>query len=322
MRSIPDWRNRLSLPVIAAPMFLVSGVELVVAQCRAGIVGSFPALNARPAEALDDWIRRIKAGLDENSAPFAVNLIVNDSNARLKQDLATCVRHEVPLVITSLMPPGEVVEAVHGYGGLVFHDVTTLRHAKKAAGQGVDGLILVCAGAGGHAGRLSPFAFVQEVRRFFDGRIVLAGAITSGEHVLATEALGADFAYMGSRFIATKESLASAGYKRMIVESAAADITYTDVVSGIHGNYLRPSLAAAGIETAAVEAAGVVPATSGARYLASEARPRAWRDIWGAGQGVGGIDDIPAVAECVARLRGEYDAARARIVTASGSVKV
>ena len=310
-----DWRERLTLPVIAAPMFLVSGVELVLAQCRAGIVGSFPALNAKPADALDDWIARIKAGLDDNAAPFAVNLILNRGNERLASDLDACVRHEAPLVITSLMPPGEVVGAVHGYGGLVFHDVTTIRHARKAVGEGVDGLILVCAGAGGHAGQLSPFALLQETRRFFDGPIALAGAITSGQAVLAAEVLGADFAYVGTRFIVTRESLASPAYKRMIGGCTAADIVYTDAVSGIPGNDLWPSLAAVDLdpETAAS------PVGQQPRYVASEARPKAWRDIWGAGQGVGGIDDVPTVADCVRRMRQEYDAARERHVRPAGA---
>lgn len=306
--------ERLRLPVIASPMFLVSGVELVLAQCRAGIVGSFPALNARPAPVLDEWLVRIKDGLDADGhperPPFAVNLIVHGSNARLSQDLATCVRHEVPILITSLRPPGEVVAAAHSYGGLVFHDVTTLRHARKAAEQGVDGLILVCAGAGGHAGRLSPFALLAEVRQFFEGPIALAGAITSGQGILAAQALGADFAYIGTRFIATEEASASDAYKQMIVASAAADIVYTDAVSGIHGNYLAPSLQAAGIDPSH-------PAEQGSPngYAAPERRSKAWRDIWGAGQGVGSIADIPSVAQCVARLEREYCEAHARLRT-------
>jgi nitronate monooxygenase len=305
-------REQLRLPVIASPMFLVSGVELVLAQCNAGIVGSFPALNACPADALDEWLVRIKDGLAAagNPAPFAVNLIVHGSNERLSRDLEMCVRHEVPILITSLRPPGEVVAAVHSYGGLVFHDVTTLRHARKAAEQGVDGLILVCAGAGGHAGRLSPFALMAEVRRFFSGPIALAGAITSGDAILAAEVLGADFAYIGTRFIATQEANASTAYKQMIVESGAADIVYTDAVSGIHGNYLAPSLQAAGIDPSAL------PERSGeGAYVASERRSKAWRDVWGAGQGVGGIEDVPSVAQCVARLEREYCEAHARLRT-------
>jgi nitronate monooxygenase len=307
-------REQLRLPVIASPMFLVSGVELVLAQCKAGIVGSFPALNARPAGALDEWLVRIKDGLDAakhlDPAPFAVNLIVHGTNERLSCDLETCVRHEVPILITSLRPPGEVVAAVHSYGGLVFHDVTTLRHAQKAAEQGVDGLILVCAGAGGHAGRLNPFALLAEVRRVFSGPIALAGAITSGHGILAAQALGADFAYIGTRFIATQEANAAAAYKQMIVDCAAADIVYTDAVSGIHGNYLAPSLQAAGIDPSK-------PSERSGQgvYAAPERRSKAWRDIWGAGQGVGGIEDIPSVAQCVARLEREYCEAHARLRT-------
>ena len=305
-------REQLRLPVIASPMFLVSGVELVLAQCKAGIVGSFPALNARPADALDEWLVRIKEGLAAagRPAPFAVNLIVHGSNDRLSRDLATCVRHEVPILITSLRPPGEVVAAVHSYGGLVFHDVTTLRHAQKAAEQGVDGLILVCAGAGGHAGRLSPFALLAEVRRFFSGPIALAGAITSGNAILAAEVLGADFAYIGTRFIATQEANASAAYKQMIVECGATDIVYTDAISGIHGNYLAPSLQAAGVDLSTL-----AELNGHGAYVASERRSKAWRDIWGAGQGVGGIDDVPSVAQCVARLEREYCEAHARLRT-------
>lgn len=304
------WPNRLRLPVIAAPMFLVSGVDLVVAQCKAGVVGSFPALNARTAEALDDWLTRIKARLGgaPDAAPFAVNLIVHGSNERLSSDLEICVRHEVPIVITSLQPPGEVVAAVHSYGGLVFHDVTTVRHARKALEQGADGLILVAAGAGGHAGRISPFALLAEVRRLFAGPVALAGAITSGDAVLAAQVLGADFAYLGTRFIATQESGAPAAYKQMILECSAADVVYTDVVSGIHGNYLRPSLAAAGIDPDNPRSQDTLGS-----YASHDHRPKAWLDIWSAGHGVGGIDETESVGRCVERLRREYDDARARL---------
>ncbi len=303
------WRNRLRLPVIAAPMFLVSGVDLVLAQCKAGIVGSFPALNARPVEVLDEWLIRIKAGLSEapDAAPFAVNLIVHGSNERLSRDLDTCVRHEVPIIITSLRPPDDVVAAVHSYGGLVFHDVTTVRHANKALEQGVDGLILVANGAGGHAGRISPFALVAEIRRVFAGPLALAGAITSGRAILAAQVLGADFAYMGTRFIVTQEANAAAAYKQMIIACNADDVVYTDAVSGIHGNYLKPSLLAAGIDPDHPPK----PDAPGS-YASHEHRPKAWRDIWSAGQGVGGIDDMESVAQCVARLQQEYDDAHAR----------
>jgi nitronate monooxygenase len=303
------WRSRLRLPVIAAPMFLVSSVDLVVAQCKAGIVGSFPALNARPAEALDGWLTRIKAGLIDapDAAPFAANLIVHGSNERLSCDLETCVRHEVPIVINSLRPLGEVVAAVHSYGGLVFHDVTTVRHANKALEQGADRLVLVAAGAGGHAGRINPFALLAEVRRVFAGPVALAGAIASGHAILAAQVLGAGFAYVGTRFIATRESNASAAYKQMIVECGANDIVYTDALSGIHGNYLRPSLSAAGIDPDNPSRPG---APGG--YASHDHRPKAWRDIWSAGHGVGGIDEIESIAQCVERLQREYDGARAR----------
>jgi nitronate monooxygenase len=300
------WRDRLRLPVIAAPMFLVSGVELVLAQCKAGVVGSFPALNARPAEALDEWLLRIRQGLKaaHGDAPFAVNLIVHGSNQRLSHDLATCVRHRVPILITSLRPPGDVVAAAHSYGGLVFHDVTTVQHARKAVEQGVDGLILVCAGAGGHAGRLSPFALVAEVRRFFSGPIALAGAITSGRGILAAQILGADFAYIGTRFIATQEANAPAAYKQMIIDCSANNIIYTDAVSGIHGNYLGPSL-----QAAAMDPSKPPQRADAGVYTSPDRRPKAWRDIWGAGQGVGNIEDAPTVEQCVMRLKQEYDAA-------------
>lgn len=296
--SIP-WRDRLRLPVIAAPMFVVSGIDLVLAQCKAGIVGSFPALNARPSGQLDEWLRRIAAQLGD--APYGVNLIVHKSNARLGEDLAICVRHRVPLVITSLSPPGDVVAAVHAYGGLVFHDVVSLRHARKAIASGVDGLILVAAGAGGHAGRLSPFALLGEVRRVFAGPVVLAGAIATGDAVLAARALGADFAYVGTRFIATREANAPAAYKQMVLDCKAEDIVYTDVPSGIHGNYMAPSLSAAGLDLDKLQRSD-----PSAGYTPKDQRAKAWRDIWSAGQGVGSIEDVPSVADCVARLEREY----------------
>jgi len=320
VKKVIPWMSRLRLPVIASPMFLVSGVELVLAECRAGIIGSFPALNARPIEVFDEWLCRIEEGLAEsaahNPAPYAVNLIVHRSNERLSADIETCAKHKVPLIITSLMPPAAVVQAAHSYGGLVFHDITTVRHAEKAAEQGVDGLIVVCAGAGGHAGKLSPFALLQEVRKVFKGHIVLAGSITSGESVLAAQALGADFAYMGTRFIATQESNAAEAYKQMIVDSAAKDIIYTDAISGIHGNYLAPSLVRAGLDPENL------PKRDASSYQSAQRwnRPKAWKDIWGAGQGVGGIDGIPTVADCVARLEREYNDARARLLGVSGRV--
>lgn len=308
-------RQRLVLPVIAAPMFIVSGPELVMAECRAGIVGSFPALNARAPDTLEDWLTRIEDGLAETRAveperrigPFAVNLIVHGSNDRLMGDLDTCVRHQVPIIITSLRPPDDVVGPVHSYGGVVFHDVTTIRHAKRALEAGADGLILVCAGAGGHAGTLSPFALLGEVRRFFDGPIILAGAITTGSAILAAQAMGADFAYMGTRFIATQEANAAPGYKTMITQSAAADILYTPFFSGVPGNYLKPSIAAAGLDPDNLAPRDKDTANFGT------SRKKTWRDIWGAGQGVGTIADIPSVADLVARLSSEYDAARRKV---------
>ncbi|MBV9522436.1 MAG: nitronate monooxygenase, partial [Alphaproteobacteria bacterium] len=255
--------GRLSLPVIGAPMFIVSVPELVIAQCTAGIVGSFPALNARPQEMLGEWIMRIKDALaafeaegGRKAAPFAVNQIVHGSNERLEHDLDLCIRHEVPIIITSLRPPGEVVKAVHGYGGIVLHDVISIRHAEKALEQGVDGLILVCAGAGGHAGTLSPFALVSEVRRFYRGTVILSGAIANGAAILAAQAIGADLAYVGTRFIATREANAKDAYKQMLVSGSARDIVYTDAISGVHGNYLRPSLVAAGLDPDNLPAGG------------------------------------------------------------------
>jgi nitronate monooxygenase len=306
-------QGRLTLPVIGAPMFIVSVPDLVIAQCKSGIVGGFPALNARPKELLEDWIVEIKAALAEfeatsgrKVAPFAVNQIVHGSNDRLEHDVDVCVRQRVPIVITSLRPPAEVVRAVHGYGGIVLHDVISIRHAEKALEQGVDGLILVSAGAGGHAGTLSPFALVSEVRRFYQGTVILSGAIASGRAILAVQAIGADLAYIGTRFIATREANASDDYKRMLVENAAKDIVYTDAISGVHGNYLRPSLVAAGLDPDNLP----VGDKERMNFAAGRRnRPAAWKDIWGAGQGLGSIADVPAVGELVDRLRGEYRAA-------------
>jgi nitronate monooxygenase len=304
-------------------MFIVSNPDLVVAQCASGIVGSFPALNARAPDTLDGWLAGIRQRLaqaraDDASrliAPFAVNLIVHASNDRLGADLETCVAHEAPIIITSLRAPGEVVERVHSYGGAVFHDVTTIRHAEKALEGGVDGLILVCAGAGGHAGTLSPFALLGEVRRFYDGPVVLAGAISNGSAILAAQAMGADLAYMGTRFIATREANAAPGYKAMITEASAADILYTPFFTGIPGNYLKPSIAAAGLDPAALPEAGKASADFGS------GRTKAWRDIWGAGQGVGLIDDVPATADLVARLKAEYAEARERLEAATAGFR-
>ena len=317
--ALPDTLTRtLRIPLIGAPMFIVSVPDLVVAQCTAGIVGSFPALNARPQGRLEEWIvdikRRIAAFSDANPdapvAPFAVNQIVHGSNTRLMDDMETCVRHEVPIVITSLRPPGDVVAAVHSYGGLVFHDVISLRHAHKAMEQGVDGIIAVCAGAGGHAGPLSPFALVKEIRREFDGVVILSGAMSSGGDILAAQAMGADLAYIGTRFIATQEANAPDDYKQMIVSSKSADIVYTPVFTGVHGSYLRGS-----IENAGLDPDNLPDVDKSAMDFASSAgsNAKAWRDIWGAGQGVGSIDDILPTRDLVLRIESEYEAARARV---------
>lgn len=312
-------RNRLRLPLVGAPMFIVSGPELVIAQCKAGIVGSFPALNARPEERLEEWLVQIRQEIADHdaqhpgmpSAPFAVNQIVHASNARLQHDLDVCVRHEVPIIITSLRPPGEVVEAVHSYGGVVFHDVISIRHARKAIQQGVDGIIAVCAGAGGHAGTLSPFALVKEIRSEFDGTILLSGSMSNGGDILAAQAMGADLAYFGTRFIATDEANAPVDYKEMIVESSAADIVYTPYFSGVTGNYLRASIERAGINPDELEAMEAKQMDFASREKNSAAK--AWKDIWSAGQGVGAVDRILPTAELVARLQAEYEAARQRL---------
>ena len=308
--------EHLRLPVLAAPMFLCSGPELVIEQCKAGILGSFPALNARPQEELDRWLTRIESELaayrrenpQEKVSPYAVNLIVNPANTRLDHDLEICVRHKVPLIITSLSAPRHVVDKVHGYGGIVLHDAIKVRHAQKALEGGVDGLILVCAGAGGHAGTMNPFALVNEVRRFHSGPLVLSGAITNGSGILAAQAMGCDLAYIGTRFIATRESLAGESYKQMIVESSASDIVYTPLFSGVHGSYLAGSIRAAGLDP------DNLPAVDGkAQYRGRADRPKTWKDIWGAGQGVGNIDDIPTVRALIDRLDSEYQEARKKL---------
>lgn len=312
---LPQRLAGLTLPVIAAPMFIVSGPELVIAQSLAGVVGSFPALNARPKEELDGWLTRIETALAAARAedpgrivaPFAVNQIVHATNDRLEHDLDVCARHRVPMIITSLRAPDEVVAAAHAWGGLVFHDVTNVRHAEKALEAGVDGLILVCAGAGGHAGTLSPFALVGEVRRFYDGPLVLSGAIATGSAILAAQVMGADLAYIGTRFIASAEAAAAERYKTMILDAAAADIVYTPYFSGVAGNYLKPSIAAAGIDP---EELG----TSGDRRMSfASDHVRPWRDIWSAGQAVGAISDAPAVQEIVGRLAAEYLSSQTRL---------
>lgn len=314
----PLFETPLRLPIIGSPMFIVSGPELVLAQCKAGIVGSFPALNARPADELRRWLQRItdelaahrEAHPDGLVAPFAVNQIVHPTNDRLEHDVDLCAEFQVPLVITSLHAPNRVVDKVHAYGGKVLHDVTTLRHAKKALDAGVDGLILVCSGAGGHAGRLNPFAFVAEVRRFHDGPLILAGAMSRGEDVLAARAAGADFAYMGTRFIATREANASSDYKDMVINARAGDIVYTDLFSGVHGNYLKESIAAMGLDPDDLPSGD----RSRMRYGSDgSSKSKAWRDIWSAGQGVGGIYDCPSTERLVATLEEEYRLARERL---------
>ena len=314
--ALPTALQHLSIPVIASPMFIASGPALVTAQCKAGIVGSFPALNARPAELLDTWLTDIKAELDAYKVanpdaiigPIAVNQIVHQSNDRLAHDVEVCVRHQVPIIISSLRaPPKEMLDAIHSYGGIVLHDVISIRHAQKALEAGVDGLILVAAGAGGHAGALSPFALVGEIRKFFKGPIALSGAIATGDAVLAALAMGADFAYIGSRWLATKESNVSDDYRDAIVESAAADVVYTNLFTGVHGNYLKKSIVNAGLDPDAL------PESDKSKMSFGSGSAKAWRDIWGAGQGVGMMDDVPTVAEMVNRLKAEYDAARARL---------
>ena len=312
---IPESLNRnLALPVICAPMFIVSNPDLVIAQCKAGLIGSFPALNARPMEVLDDWLTRIKAELadDPNAAPFAVNQIIHPSNERLEHDMALCVKHEVPLIITSLSAPTQIVPPVHAYGGKVFHDVISVRHAEKALEAGVDGLILVCAGAGGHAGMLSPFALVGEIRKFYDGPIALSGAITNGSAILAAQAMGADFAYIGTRFIATAEAHALDAYKQAIVDSAAVDVVYTPYFTGVHGNYLKKTIVAAGLDPANLPEKDKTSMNFGGATAA-----KAWKDIWGAGQGVGTIDDVMPTADLAARLKQEYKAAKAALCSNS-----
>ena len=318
-------KDKTRVPVIGAPLFTVSYPELVLAQCKAGVVGSFPALNARPEEKLSEWLTMMKKELDdyrvENPdaviAPFAVNQICHHSNNRLEHDMQVCVEHEVPIVITSLRAPKFVVDAVHSYGGAVMHDVINIRHAKKAIDEGADGLILVCAGAGGHAGALSPFALVREVREFFDGPVALSGSISHGASVLSAQAMGADFAYIGTRFIATQEANASQGYKDMIVESSAKDIMYSPTFTGVHGNYLRPSVVNAGLDPEDLPYADKNDMNFGSSgkdmdksIAQGDNQKKAWKDIWGSGQGIGNLHDVPTVMEAVDALVEEYEEAK------------
>jgi len=315
-------KDKTRLPVIGAPLFTVSYPELVIAQCKAGIVGSFPALNARPVEKLDEWITSMKQELaeyketnpDEIVAPFAVNQICHHSNNRLEADMDICVKHEVPIIITSLRAPKSVVDAVHSYDGAVMHDVINIRHAKKAVDEGADGLILVCAGAGGHAGTLSPFALVREVREFFDGPIALSGSISHGASVLSAQAIGADFAYIGTRFIATKEANASQGYKDMIIDSSANDIMYSSTFTGVNGNYLRPSVENAGLDPENLPYADKNDMNFGTSGGAGDNQKKAWKDIWGSGQGIGTLHDVPTVRESVDLMIKEYQQASERLV--------
>ena len=310
--------GRLSIPVVGAPMFILSNPKLVIEQCKAGIVGSFPSLNARPAEMLDEWLHEIKETLEaarrENPdapiAPFAVNQIVHRSNDRLEQDLEMCVKHEVPIVITSLGARPEVNEAVHSYGGVVFHDIINNRFAHKAIEKGADGLIAVAAGAGGHAGTTSPFALVQEIREWFDGPLLLSGSIANGAAVLGAQAMGADLAYIGSCFIATEEANAAEAYKQMIVDSSSDDIVYSSLFTGVHGNYLKPSIKNAGLDPDDLPESDPSKMSFGS---GGSSKSKAWRDIWGSGQGIGAVKGVVPVAEAVARLRAEYAAARERL---------
>jgi len=311
------FKGRLSIPVIGSPLFIVSGPDLVIAQCKAGIVGSFPALNARPAALLDEWLHRIREELaaydkthpERPSAPFAVNQIVHRSNNRLEQDLALCEKHKVPMVITSLGAREELNQAVHGWGGITFHDVINQKFAHKAVEKGADGLVLVAAGAGGHAGALSPFAFVAETRQWFDGPIALSGAIGHGGAIRAARVLGADFAYVGSAFIATREANAPDAYKQMIASSTAEDIVYSNLFTGVHGNYLKPSIVAAGMDPDNLPVSDPSKMSFATDDSGDRARPKAWKEIWGSGQGIGSVSEVVSAAELVARLKAEYEAA-------------
>ena len=311
-------KKRLSVPVIGSPLFIISGPELVLAQCKAGIIGSFPSLNARPISQLDEWLAQIteelaawdRAHPDRPSAPFAVNQIVHKTNDRLEQDLELCVKYKAPVVITSLGARQEVNDAIHSYGGVVMHDVINNWFARKAVEKGADGIIAVAAGAGGHAGVLSPFALIEEIREWFDGPLALSGAIATGRAVLAAQAAGADFGYIGSAFIATKEARAVEGYKRMITECGGSDIVYTNLITGVHGNYLRPSIVAAGLDPDNLPVSDPSKMNFGS---GGNTKAKAWKDIWGCGQGIGQVKGVVSAAELVARLVREYDEALARL---------
>ncbi len=314
--SLPPILQNLRIPVIGSPLFIISNPDLVIAQCKAGIVGAFPALNARPAEMLEEWLKRITGELAEHdakhperqAAPFAVNQIAHRSNTRLEHDVEMCVKYKVPVVITSLGARPDVNQAIHSYGGVVLHDIINNTFARKAIEKGADGLIAVAAGAGGHAGSLSPFALVQEIREWFDGPIALSGAIANGNAVLAAQACGADLAYIGSAFIATEEANAAEGYKQMIVESGADDIIYTNLITGVLGNYLKPTLERAGLDTQNLPTADKSSMNFGAGAT------KAWKDIWGSGQGIGAVKAVVPAGALVDRLAREYAAARARVL--------
>ena len=311
-------KDKVRIPAIASPLFIISNPDLVIAQCKAGMIGSFPSLNARPLEVLDQWLTRITTELAEHdaanpdspAAPFAVNLIVHGSNDRLQEDLALCVKHKVPVIITSLGAKPEINEAIHSYGGVVLHDIINNKFAHKAIEKGADGLIAVAAGAGGHAGTLSPFALIQEIREWFDGPLLLSGSIATGDAVLAAQAMGADMGYIGSAFIATKEANADDGYKQAIVDYAADDIVYSNLFTGVHGNYLKPSVRAAGLDPDNLPVSDPSAMNFGS---GGNTDAKAWKDIWGCGQGIGAVKAIESAGERVARLIKEYEAAKARL---------
>ncbi len=312
---LPPVLAQLPLPIIASPMFILSVPELVIAQCKAGVVGSMPALNARPAAQLDDWLAQITETLaahnaahpEQPAAPFAINQIVHRSNTRLEADLALCAKYQVPLIITSLGARTDVNDAVHAWGGVVLHDVISNPFARKAVEKGADGLIAVAAGAGGHAGTRSPFALIQEIREWFDGPLALSGSIATGGAVLAAQAMGADFAYIGSAFIATEEARAAAAYKQCVVDSSSEDILYTNLFTGVHGNYLKPSIRAAGLNP------DELPQSDPSQMNFGDGAAKAWKDIWGCGQGIGAVKAVVPARELVERLRQEYTAARQRL---------
>ena len=318
MSKLPPVLQKLTLPVIGSPLFIISNPKLVIEQCKAGIVGSMPALNARPAEQLDEWLAEItetlaawdKAHPEQPAAPFAINQIVHKSNYRLEHDMQVCAKYKVPIVITSLGAREDVNQAVHAWGGIVLHDIINNKFAHKAIEKGADGLIAVAAGAGGHAGVKSPFALVQEIRTWFDGPLALSGAIATGDAVLAAQAMGADFGYIGSAFIATEEARASDAYKQAIVEGSSDDIVYSNLFTGVHGNYLAPSIRAAGMDP------DNLPESDPSKMNFGGNSTKAWKDIWGCGQGIGTVQAVTSTAALVQRLRSEYDAARARLLAA------